>query len=194
MIKRKMADCVKVFLDTSILIDLLNKNSKDERALFVKILIDSLNENKPAGKKDRTFFISTITIGEMVKFSSKKSKEVITDLLAALNCKNLEVVEYSDEIALNQNTLFKDYLSKTNLNKLLDVLKAFPENYLNGREYISRDFMIISTAHYINSDVIITCDKKTFKPIADLINIPCYTAYKENFHLSKDEKKVYEFL
>jgi len=194
MIKRKMADCVKVFLDTSILIDLLNKNSKDERVSFVKILIDSLNENKPSGKKDRTFFISTITIGEMVKFSSKNSAEVITDLLDALNCINLEIVPYTDEIALNQNTLFKNYLSKTNLNKLLDTLKAFPENYTNGREYISKDFMIIATAHYINSDVIITCDKKTFKPIADLINIPCYTAYKENFQLSIDETKVYEFL
>lgn len=194
MIKRKMADCIKVFLDTSILIDLLNKNSKDERVLFVKTLIDSLNENKPSGKKDRTFFISTITIGEMVKFSSKKNDEVFTDLLAALNCINLEIVPYTDEVALNQNALFKDYLSKTNLNKLLDVLKAFPENYTNGREYISKDFMIIATAHYINSDVIITCDKKTFKPIADLINIPCYTAYKEHYQLSIDGKKVYEFL
>jgi hypothetical protein len=55
-----MADCVKVFLDTSILIDLLNINSNDERVLFVKTLIDSLNENKPSGKKDRIFLISTI--------------------------------------------------------------------------------------------------------------------------------------
>lgn len=194
MIKRKMAECVKVFLDTSILIDLFNINSKDERSIFVKKLIGSLNENKLSGKKDRVFLISTITIGEMVKFSSKKSDEVITDLLKALNCKNIEIVPYTDDIALNQNQLFKDYLSKSNLNKLLDKLKAYPDNYMSGREYISRDFMILSTAHYVNSDVVITCDKATFKPIADIINIPCYTAYKEHFLLSKDEKKVYEFI
>jgi len=193
MIKRRMVDCLRVFLDTSILIDLFNTNSGDERVLFVKNLIDSLNVNPTSAKKERTFYVSTITLGEMVKFSTKQESEVIQDIITALDAKNLELVPYSVDIALTQNTLFKEYLSKKKLNKLLEQLEAFPSNYVLGREYISRDFMIISSAFHKNADVILTCDKKTFLPIAELVNVFCITAYPANFLLSGSGEKVYEF-
>ena len=78
MIKRKMADCLRIFLDTSILIDMFNTNSKDERVLFVKNLIDSLNENHTSSKKDRTFYVSAVTIGEMVQ--EKRFKDFVSQL------------------------------------------------------------------------------------------------------------------
>jgi predicted nucleic acid-binding protein len=193
MIKRKMVDCLRIFLDTSILIDMFNTNSKDERVVFVKNLMDSLNENVTSSKKDRTFYISAITIGEMVKFSTKREDEVIHDIIVALDAKNIELVPYSVDIALTQNKLFKDYLAKRKLNKLLEELEAFPSNYLQGREHITRDFMIISSAFHINADVVLTCDKKTFLPIAELVNVFCITAYPNNFLLSGSGEKVYEF-
>lgn len=194
MIKRKMADCLRIFLDTSILIDMFNTNSKDERVLFVKNLIDSLNENNTSSKKDRTFYVSAVTIGEMVKFSTKREDEVIHDIINALDAKNLEIVPYSVDIALTQNKLFKDYLSKKKLIKLLKELEAFPSNYLQGREHISRDFMIISSAFHINADVVFTCDKNTFLPIAELVNVFCVTAYPDNFIKSGGGDRVYGFV
>jgi|SRR5690554_5379236 len=193
MIKRKMAECTKVFLDTSILIDLFNTSETNERTKFVRNLIDSLNTSLPTKGKARTFCISSITIGEMVKFASKTKDEVLVDLLTLLQAQNLEVLPYTDDIALNQNVLFKKYATKTKLNEFLKKLRLFPHNYVLAREYISRDFMIISTAHHINADVIITSDKNTFLPIAQELNIFCVVAEKQNFQTSKGGDKIYEF-
>lgn len=193
MIKRKMAECTKVFLDTSILIDLFNTSETNERTKFVRNLIDSLNTSLPTKGKARTFCISSITIGEMVKFASKTKDEVLVDLLTLLQAQNLEVLPYTDDIALNQNVLFKKYATKTKLNEFLKKLKLFPHNYVLAREYISRDFMIISTAHHINADVIITSDKNTFLPIAQELNIFCVVAEKQNFQTSIGGDKIYEF-
>lgn len=193
MIKRKMAECTKVFLDTSILIDLFNTSVTNERTKFVRNLIDSLNNSSPIKGKTRTFYISSITIGEMVKFASKSKDEVLVDLLTLLQAQNLEVLPYTEYIALNQNVLFKKYATKTKLNEFLIKLKLFPHNYVLAREYISRDFMIISTAHQINADVIITSDKNTFLPIAQEINIFCVVAEKQNFQTSIGGDKIYEF-
>lgn len=193
MIKRKMAECTKVFLDTSILIDLFNTSETNERTKFVRNLIDSLNNSLLVKGKSRTFYISTITIGEMVKFASKSKDEVLVDLLTLLQAQNLEILPYTDDIALNQNVLFKKYATKTKLNELLKKLKLFPHNYVLAREYISRDFMIITTAHHINADVIITSDKNTFLPIAQELNIFCVVAEKQNFQTSIGGDKIYEF-
>ena len=193
MIKRKMTECTKVFLDTSILIDLFNTSETNERTKFVRNLIDSLNVSSLNKGKSRTFYISSITIGEMVKFASKSKDEVLVDLLTLLQAQNLEILPYTDDIALNQNVLFKKYAAKTKLNEFLKKLNLFPHNYVLAREYISRDFMIISTAHHINADVIITSDKNTFLPIAKEINIFCVVAEKENFQTSIGGDKIYEF-
>lgn len=193
MIKRKMAECTKVFLDTSILIDLFNTSETNERTKFVRNLIESLNTSLPTKGKARTFCISSITIGEMVKFASKTKDDVLVDLLTLLQAQNLEVLPYTDDIALNQNVLFKKYATKTKLNEFLKKLRLFPHNYVLAREYISRDFMIISTAHHINADVIITSDKNTFLPIAQELNIFCVVAEKQNFQTSIGGDKIYEF-
>lgn len=193
MIKRKMAECTKVFLDTSILIDLFNTSETNERTKFVRNLIDSLNNSLPVKGKSRTFYISSITIGEMVKFASKSSDEVLVDLLTLLQAQNLEVLPYTDDIALHQNVLFKKYATKTSLNEFVKKINLFPNNYVLAREYISRDFMIISTAHHINADVIITSDKNTFLPIAQELNIFCVVAEKQNFQTSIGGDKIYEF-
>lgn len=193
MIKKRMGDCEKVFLDTSIIIDLLNAKESNEKTFFVKNLINSLCENKTNSKKERVFFISTITIGELVKFADKGKNDVIIDLMKLLNSSNLEVVPYTDDIALNQNILFKDYLTKTNLNKLIEQLKLFPHNYVLAREYITRDFMIITTAHHKNVDVILTSDKNSFLPIAEILNIYCKVAESSNFITSGNGLTVFDF-
>jgi predicted nucleic acid-binding protein len=194
MIKRNMSDCTRIFLDTSILIDLFNTSEKNEKTRFVRSLLNSLNETPQVKGKQRMFYISAITIGEMVKFASKSSEEVLMDLLKVLQAQNLEIVQYSDDVALHQNILFKEYLSKKKLNQLIEKLMLFPGNYVLAREYISRDFMIISSAHKINADVIITSDKRTFHPIATDLNIFCVVAEKSNFQTSISGEKVYEFI
>lgn len=193
MIKKRMGDCEKVFLDTSIIINLLNAKESNKKAFFVKNLINSLCENKTTSKKDRVFFISTITIGELVKFANKDKHAVIIDLMKLLNSSNLEIVPYTDDIALNQNILFKDYLTKSNLNKLIEKLKLFPHDYTLAREYITRDFMIITTAHHKNVDVILTSDKNSFSPITDLLNIYCKVAESPNFITSNNGNTVFDF-
>lgn len=193
MIKKRMGDCEKVFLDTSIIIDLLNAKESNEKTFFVKNLINSLCENKTNNKKERVFFISTITIGELVKFADKGKNDVIIDLMKLLNSSNLEVVPYTDDIALNQNILFKDYLTTTKLNKLIEQLKLFPHNYVLAREYITRDFMIITTAHNKNVDVILTSDKNSFLPIAEILNIYCKVAESSNFITSGNGLTVFDF-
>lgn len=194
MIKRKMAECTRVFLDTSIIIDLFNTSNTNERTKFVRHLIDSLNNLSSVKGKQRVFYVSAVTIGEMVKFASKTSEEVIIDLLQLLHAQDLEIAHYTDTVALHQNVLFKDYLSKKKLNALIEKLNLFPHDYVLAREYISRDFMIIATAHEKNADVILTSDKNTFLPIAKDLNIFCVVAEKANFQTSESGEKIYEFV
>jgi len=193
MIKKRMGDCEKVFLDTSIIIDLLNAKESNEKTFFVKNLINSFCEYKTTNKKERVFFISTITIGELVKFADKGKNEVVIDIMRLLNSSNLEVVPYTDDIALNQNILFKDYRTKSDLKKLIEQLKLFPHNYVLAREYITRDFMIITTAHHKNVDVILTSDKNSFLPITELLNIYCKVAESPNFITSGNGLTIFDF-
>ena len=69
MKKIRYQDWEKILLDTSILISYLQAlrdNNKDVRCDFVKRLIDDLVKNKTTSGKNRLFYVSSITISELL--------------------------------------------------------------------------------------------------------------------------------
>jgi len=110
-----------------------------------------------------------------------------------LNSKNVIIVEFNQWVAAYQKELFHKYLiNNKELNKLAKDLEIFPDNLKLAREWITRDFMIISNAAFYNVDLILTNDTNFYK-ISDLVKQPCVIVDKENFITSGSEEIVYGF-
>jgi predicted nucleic acid-binding protein len=186
-------DCKKVFFDTTVILDLMHPNSQSDRVKCVRALVGSLCKIKKA-----RFYISAVTIGEIVEVSrSVKSstidQTIIDQILDTLSGKDIEVVAYSEPVALLQRQLFPHLSTKDEMNRFLEKQKALDSNWVSAREWLTKDFMIAATAKYVNADVIFTGDKKTFLPIATDISLPCVATYFENFNLNGGGDKVYGF-
>ncbi|GAB3937618.1 PIN domain-containing protein [Larkinella terrae] len=186
-------DCKKVFLDTTVILDLLHPHSKEERVKCVKALLEILCKVKKS-----KFYISAITIAEIVdvvKFERIDAIEsgIIEEILESLQGKDIEVVSYSEPVALMQRSLFSHLSDKKSINDFLARNNALGNNWASCREWLSKDFMIAATAKYINADITFTGDKKTFIPVAKEIALPCIGTYFENFNLNRGGDKIYGF-
>ena len=58
-------------------------------------------------------------------------------------------------------------------------------------EWMTKDLMIVGTAHYENCDVVITLDERTFSPLANEVGFYCCIAKIENFNES--ENYIFEY-
>ena len=77
IIKANIADWEDIFLDTSIIINLLlaQRGTTDTTSLFVNKLISFLSKSKRKdGKKDRTFYFSAISLSEILSDESDKGR------------------------------------------------------------------------------------------------------------------------
>jgi hypothetical protein len=89
MIVKKYTDWQNIFLDTSVILSLFRslRDNGDDACNFVNKLLGDLSTKQSSSKKERTFFISSITISEILEKSETEQKAA--KIVKALNSENV---------------------------------------------------------------------------------------------------------
>jgi hypothetical protein len=171
-----------IMLDTSVIVSLFlseNTDSKDDRVLFIRELIDFLNNSSSGDGKPRKFLISTIVLTELLV--KENDQEKIKRILRVLNSSNVEFVDFDIETSLQFNHHLYPYLSKDILHEFAKEFGFKSNDYMMAREWINRDFMIIMSGVSNNVDVILSADHRTFYPLANKANAFCALMKRDLF-------------
>ena len=119
IVKPNVADWENIFLDTSVVINLLLSQKTgvtDPETHFIYKLVSFLANNKRKdGKKDRTFFISSITLSEIL--SDEKEGERIQQILKVVGSSDVEFISFDETIALDISRSIAEHLTNKNLNR-----------------------------------------------------------------------------
>ena len=183
---KPIKDWKKIMLDTTCICSLFTAQKPDigdENIKFTKSLIEYLSNNNSSDSKPRTFYISTVTISELL--TRENDSEKIKRILSVLNSKNVEFLPFDLESSLVFNRLLYPFLSKDALHEKAKEFGFKVNDYMMAREWITRDYQIIATANNYNADVILTADKKTFYPLTIDCNMPCVLTYPDLFNKSE---------
>lgn len=181
-----------IFLETSFIIDYTKDPNRFFKQPLVKSRIEcvkeiiSILEDRPLpNKKDnRIYYISSITVGELMKLTNRNATNSVINLFSKPS-HNVRFVDYSTNIANLQNRKLEDYLPDGQKFQLISKLKKEldAENFMNARQWIIDDLKIAATAKSVkNLDVILTSDRKTFLPIAEKMQLPCLYMDKEKMN------------
>jgi len=202
VLTKQIKDWHKILLDTNVICALFLSEKPgvtDPQTLFIARLIAYLAKNKTSDGQDRIFYISAITISELL--TREQNSDKIKRILRVLYSKHVEFIDFHLNAALELNAQLHPHLSKNKLHeKALEI--GFSEGELvMAREWITRDYMIIMSGVSKNCDVVLTGDKKTFYPICkDVKRIDCVLTYPELFNESEQyilrycDDKVDDFL
>jgi hypothetical protein len=155
-------DWKRILIDTSIICNLFNSEKgsvTDTTTLFIRLLVDFLNDQKASDKKDRTFLVSTITISELL--TKENDSEKIKKILNVLNSDNIEFIDFDFETSLRFNRILYPYLSKKELNKRASAYGFKTHELMMAREWISKDLMILVSGLEKGIDAVITADRNT---------------------------------
>jgi len=180
MRKPNYLDWKEVFLDTSIIFayqQATRSGNTDLRCEFVKRLIDDLVS------RDIQLFMSAISISEMYNKSDStpKTKKIIDHI----NSKNMTFMSFDTNIGEHMTCQYHKVLGKDKLSSLVEEISWPNSDLILAKEWITKDLMIIATADYIKSDVILTLDRKTMHPLAKKVEVFCAYTIKENFNHNK---------
>lgn len=188
---KRLSDCERIFLDTNFLIDLLNVKSTDVRVLTVRKIRDFFSNPKLKAR----FYVSTISLSEICELShSIYSNDLLVDSITTfLNGSDIEIVPFSEDIALHQRELFHQFYNNKFANSFIQSCDPKTTNYVLAREWITKDMMILASASYKSAEVIFTGDEKTFLPMAQHIGAHCVITKDGNFTLSQNGDKIYDF-
>ena len=183
---KKYHDWERIFLDTCTIIEYLrasNVTTNAPKALFAKRLIDDLTSTYvPNTKKRRTIVISAISISEIITITS--DIELRSKILTVFNASDVEIVPWSRAVAVHSNNFCKGYLSKKELNKLADATIPGIANKAVAREYLLKDYMLVTSTDFFKCDVVLTHDVNTFIPIAHALNFPSVEVNEDKFILN----------
>lgn len=184
----------KILLDTGIVLALFaaQRGSQDPQILFVDKLIKFLcNQGTGDGKK-RIFYISTITLGEIITKESGSDK--IRRVLKVLDSDNVEFLSFDTDTALEFNIRMQPFIEKDELHKKAKELGFSSQDYGMARQWISKDYMIAMTGLVKKVDVVLTLDKKTFYPICESFGeTHCILAYPDLFDYADISVLKYHF-
>ena len=179
-----------IFLDTSVIIDLLqnpsrfdkNKNHQ-QRIIDTQKLFNYFNDCKEIKGKEYVFYISAITISEL---SVAIDTDLLDILLILLNSGDITFVDFTKEIAFNLSRNIREQAPDYSINQILSHLEKElkgDNQITNTRNWVDNDFKIVSTAKSLRRlDVVLTADRRTFIPICQKLDIP----YIETSDLPKD--------
>lgn len=179
-----------IFLDTSVIIDLLldaNKFNKNihvqKRINDTKKLFKYFSDSNTFLEKQYVFYISAITVSEL---TANLDKDLTLVLLRLFSAGDLTFVDFTKDIALIITNNIKQYLPNYSINQFISQLekKLKDDNTVfNKRNWIIDDLKIASSAKSLKKlDVVLTADKKTFSPICVQLDIP----FVETSNLPKD--------
>ncbi|EFK36863.1 Uncharacterised protein [Chryseobacterium gleum] len=180
--EKRISEWENILVDTSILCALfkaVDEGSVDEQFLFVKKLMHYLSNTKTGNSKDRRFFITSITVSELL--SKEDDREKIAKIVRILDSQNVEFIDFDLGSAFLLNNDFREYLSRKKLNNFAAEMGFKSGDFMMAREWISKDMMIIQNGKFANVDVILTCDKNTFYPISEKCSVFTALAYEEYF-------------
>ena len=179
-----------IFLDTSVIIDLLLDANKFDKNVPVK---KRINDTKKLFKyfsnsntfleKQYVFYVSAISVSEL---TANLDKDLILVLLRLFSAGDLTFVDFTKDIALTITNNIKQYLPNFSINQFVSQLEKELKDdntVFNKRNWIIDDLKIASSAKSLKKlDVVLTADKKTFSPICIKLEIP----YVETSNLPKD--------
>ena len=192
----KLEECRRVFLDSTIIADLLNipnigRYSKkvQDRINTVKCLVESLSGNKSMSG-ERTFIISTISIAEVFQTSDKNKDQVYDAIQMILNTNNLEIISFNRSVSITHNSVFKEIISDKEIQRLKSETGYKGSEHVNVKELIRKDYLIIATAINQKVDILFTCDNN-FNLISRKLGLNSFLAEKDNFVWNKGEDKIY---
>ena len=193
MIVKKYTDWEKVLLDTSAIVCLLRSliDDKVPTCNFIKKLLEDLSTKKSSGKKNRTFYISAISIAEILSKTTSETKA--EKIVKAIQSDNVIFYSFDTEIA---EFIVKNYHAHLGREKLNDFARqlSWPEHDLSiARQWIEKDLMLIATAHFLGCDTIITIDKNTMLPLAEKVDYYCCIAEEANFQLSTNGNSIFNY-
>lgn len=202
VISKQIKDWHKILLDTTALCALFRSESSvemDSQTAFVLKLIAYLTKNKTSDGKERIFYVSAITVSELL--TGEQNSEKIKRILRLLNSKNVEFIDFDLDTALLFNAQLYPHLSKDSLHKMAEQIGFKTNDYMMAREWITRDYMIIMSGVSKNVDVAFTADKNTFFPICqNIAQLDCILLYPELFEESEQyilkyyDDKVEDFI
>ncbi len=195
-------DWEHILLDTTVLCDLFLSElpeTTDTRSLFAKKLITYLSKTKTASGKDRVFYISAITVSELL--TQEHDSEKIRRILRVINSKNVEFIEFDLTVALEFNHRLQPYLQRNSLHEMAAKIGFRLNDYMMAREWVARDYMILMSGLVKNVDVVLSSDKKSFYHISrNVENLYTVLVYPELFEQSEQyilsyyDDKVDDFL
>lgn len=177
----------KIFLDTSILLNLFiaqRKEGTGHESLFIKKLINYLSKSKDGSGKEREFYISTVTITEIL--CREHDSEKVKKIMRSVDANNVTFTSFNLKTSLRFNHVLWSHLQEATLNKYAEEFGFLSGEYMMAREWITRDFMILINGVENNCDVILTTDKRTFYPLGEKVNAPVVLTLNELFE-SSDE-------
>lgn len=187
----------RVFLDTTLLINLFNSqrpNCKNSVSLFVNKLIKSLAERKSTSSHPDvavSFFVSSISICEILEKDDQNGR--VRRIINSIQSSNTEFVAFDNDVASFMVDTYHPYLGKKALNNQGTKLDWSSHQLLNAREWIYKDLMIVASAGYSQSDLILTNDIKTLYPMAKEVGFPCALAFPECFEESEGGKFIFRY-
>lgn len=186
---KPVKDWKHIFLDTSFIIDYLADPSKErknaefqQRVDLAHRIMEILCTYEPNGEKGkRNFYISAVTIAELRKLSSAN---IAKDLVLLFNTGDVTFVDFTKDIALKLNQNMEHYLPDGQKHQFIAYLEKElkAQQVANARQWVSDDLKIAACAKSLKSlDAVLTSDKNTFKLIADMLELPCVSMFKEEF-------------
>jgi hypothetical protein len=194
----KLEDCRRIFLDSTVISDLLNSPNKDkydsnvrDRIYTVTCLIESLSANRST-KGERIFLISTISISEVFATSVGDYGKIYDSIQMLIGSNNVELISYSRKIAMVHNDVFKVKISDREIKNMQSATGYKNSPYVNIRERIRKDYLIVATAYSINPDVIFTADGE-FANLCNHLGLHCVVTDKNNFLWNQGDDKIYAF-
>lgn len=169
-----------IFLDTSVIIDLLQnpkklkKNQKHyERVKDTKKLFDYFDLSKEKSDRKFIFYISSVTIAELTVDLGKDLFELLLELFKS---GDLTFVDFTKEIAFSISKNVRNFVPDYSYNQLVSHLQKNindESSITNTRNWIVDDLKIACTANMLNKlDVVLTADEKTFSPICQKLKVP----------------------
>ncbi len=194
-LNKQIKDWKKILLDTTMLCALFrseDSENTDSQTQFVLKLVNYLSKNKTSENNERIFYVSAITLSELL--TKEHNSEKIKRILRLLNSKNVEFIDFDLDTSLQFNAQLYPHLSKKSLHQIATQVGFKTNDYMMAREWITRDYMIVMCGVSRNVDLVLTADKNTFYPICQNINqLDCVLAYPELFEQSEQYILKYHY-
>ncbi|SDS06067.1 hypothetical protein [Gramella sp. MAR_2010_147] len=183
----------RILLDTSVLIRVLDfkKNGKPANE-FANSLVEFLSNTEAQvsdnKKAKRRYYISSISIAEIIDSTQPSSSEKTKLIIQALNANNVQVIDFDEDVA---NIFSLEFVEKLGVNYAKDILSKWGEiNSKVNREILTKDLMILASGIYNDVDAYLCVDKGMYK-LGREVNLEMVYVKKEFFNFN--DKYFFEF-